>query len=497
MNAKIKFDGPVEGTKFGSQNLGFQGRGSIAVGTDAVVFSGKQRRFFSLGRKATAELKSDEILNVERSDKQIRFALQSADAEKSSKVFSFSAQTDQEAERIESLLPKVQTADFAQAKGEHRDFNARLCAATPHAFMVPAIVLSNVLVFIVMAVAGAGVIALDTDAPIQFLTVNPEVHVKWGANFGPLTTDGQWWRLLTSTFLHFGILHLLFNMWALYAAGKLVERLYGNAFFLILFLTAGVTGSVASVLWNPNVLSAGASGAIFGVYGGLLAYLLLQRKSVPPSVVTQLRNSAVAFAAYNLLYGFGHSGIDHAAHLGGLVGGAVVGLSLARPLDVDVRKKTAWYRLLAGLSVAALLLTIMLLPVQNSGKEYRQEQRFQADLRWFSNEEKSIVSQCKEVNDKIRAGLLREDQSVSMLEPTVAQWEKAYEKLSGVELDDQAPSGRRSKLLLKYVELRRDAMKALVQGLKTESRAKLDEFHSLEAMAQKVVEEIKDGKKSP
>ena len=101
--------------------------------------------------------------------------------------------------------------------------------------------------------------------------------IQWGANYGPKTTQGEWWRMFTCMFLHIGVLHLLFNMLALWNVGSCMERLLGSTGFLVLYLLAGLLGSVASVAWNPFVVSAGASGAIFGLYGGLLAFLMRHR----------------------------------------------------------------------------------------------------------------------------------------------------------------------------------------------------------------------------
>src|ERR1700690_3664083 len=102
--------------------------------------------------------------------------------------------------------------------------------------------------------------------------VNPSIPdlLRWGANLGSLTTSGQWWRLFTCTFLHIGILHILFNMFVLWDIGRFMERLIGSGGWAVVYLVACLSGSVASLWWNPQVVSAGASGAIFGLYGGLI-----------------------------------------------------------------------------------------------------------------------------------------------------------------------------------------------------------------------------------
>ena len=110
---------------------------------------------------------------------------------------------------------------------------------TPRAYVTPALVGVNVAVFVLMALSGVGL-----------LSPRPLDLIRWGANFGPLTTHGEWWRLLTATFVHIGALHLLCNMWALWDVGVLMERLVGPAGLLVLYLLAGLAGSVASLSWH-------------------------------------------------------------------------------------------------------------------------------------------------------------------------------------------------------------------------------------------------------
>ena len=110
-------------------------------------------------------------------------------------------------------------------------------------------------------------------AGADLMNPNPAIHIRFGSNFGPLTWTGEEWRLLTSAFLHFGIIHIALNMYALYQGGALVERLFGSTRFALIYLLSALAGSVASGWWDPLRNSAGASGAIFGVYGALLAFL--------------------------------------------------------------------------------------------------------------------------------------------------------------------------------------------------------------------------------
>lgn len=247
---------------------------------------------------------------------------------------------------------QTQAAEKMALEQAHHGFIDRLYRLMPFPFVTNGLVAVNVIVFSAMLIAGAGIFG-----------PNPEVHIAWGANFGPATASGQWWRLVTSTFIHFGIVHIVFNMWALYVAGRLVERMFGHRAFLLIYLFAGVTGSIASLIWKPDVLSAGASGAVFGVFGALLAYMLRQPHSIPSNVLAQLRGSTIAFVGYSLIFGFIAPGIDNAAHLGGLAGGFVQGFMLARPLDLVARHEGALGQLAVGGVVGAAILAAMLVLV--------------------------------------------------------------------------------------------------------------------------------------
>lgn len=225
-------------------------------------------------------------------------------------------------------------------------FWQRLLEVTPRTYVTSAIVGVNAAVFLLLS--------LDSGS---LFSPGGEALVDWGANFGPFTLDGQWWRLLTCTFVHIGIIHIGLNMWVLWDMGQLVERLAGNVGFLLLYLLSGLFGSLASVYWNPMVLSAGASGAVFGSFGGLMGFALLRGDSIPKSILGRLRNSGTTFLFYNLLFGFSIPGIDMAAHLGGLASGFACGLILSQPLD-QVSSRTRTWRNCVMLAVGAAGLLV-------------------------------------------------------------------------------------------------------------------------------------------
>jgi rhomboid protease GluP len=153
--------------------------------------------------------------------------------------------------------------------------------------------------------------------------------VHWGANVGALTFSGEWWRLLTCVFVHGGLLHIAFNMWCLWNLGQLCESLYGRWTYAAIYLISGLGASLASAAWHPYVPSVGASGAIFGLAGALIAAFKLGEFSVPRSALSGTLRSLGAFVVYNLIFGAVIPGIDNTAHIGGLITGLIVGALIA------------------------------------------------------------------------------------------------------------------------------------------------------------------------
>ena len=181
----------------------------------------------------------------------------------------------------------------------------------------------NVFVYIAMALSG-----------VSWTEPSITDAIRWGADFGPFTIGGEWWRLFTSMFVHFGIIHIGFNMWCLWSLGISLEQLMGRKAFAFTYFASGLAASVVSVAWSPWRASAGASGAIFGLAGAFVSYLLLRKTSIERSAVKQQLKSLAIFILYNLLRGAASVGIDNSAHLGGLVAGLILG-ALSPPLIRD------------------------------------------------------------------------------------------------------------------------------------------------------------------
>jgi len=156
--------------------------------------------------------------------------------------------------------------------------------------------------------------------------------VRWGATWGPLTLGGEPWRLLTSNYVHIGIIHIVLNMWCLWNLGNLAERIFDPWTYFLSYTVSGIAGSLASTWWHPLGVGAGASGAIFGVAGMSIAALYLGHLPIPKQAMQATLKSLVMFAIYNLAFGAVGAGIDNSAHLGGLGAGLILGAAFARHL---------------------------------------------------------------------------------------------------------------------------------------------------------------------
>lgn len=187
----------------------------------------------------------------------------------------------------------------------------------------------------------------------------PAVLLRFGANQGGLTLGGQWWRLWGATFLHVGVLHLVVNMYALRSVGPPLEEALGTRAWLALYAVAGLSGSLTSawMMGSRRALSAGASGAIFGLFGALAWLVYARRDRFPKDEQARVLRSMVAPIVLNLAIGYG-AGFDNAAHLGGLAGGTAVMMTFLAPV---VRS-----HLQSG-ALSLVLLTVGLLPFANEG----------------------------------------------------------------------------------------------------------------------------------
>jgi rhomboid protease GluP len=176
--------------------------------------------------------------------------------------------------------------------------------------------------------------------------------LTWGANWGPLSLTTQPWRILVSNYLHIGIIHIALNMWCLWNLGALAEQIFDPWTYVLTYTACGIAGSIASLWWHPLVVGAGASGAIFGLAGALIAALYLGRLPIHPQAMKATLRSLLTFAGYNLFFGGVVAGIDNSAHIGGLITGLILGALLAWHLTEPRDVRNGWRN---AIFVAAIL----------------------------------------------------------------------------------------------------------------------------------------------
>ena len=318
----------------------FQGKGQVAFEPDFIVVRGSRTRSFRFPERAEHRIKRVDIVNAHTDGPDVFFHVQGVDG---TLVVGFSTPDAETAKRIVALLPERWTEAFATAHADREVFDARIDYWSPSTPVIWLLLALNVGVYLLMALERARLhvpllTALLSWGPGKTGQLDAFLRmaqlVPWGANAGRLTLHGQPWRLVSSMFVHGFLLHLLFNMFGLWQAGRLVERVFGSARFLALYLSAGLCGSLASVLWNPMAKSVGASGAVLGILGGLLAFMQRENSGIPPTVVKDLRPPLLLVLLFNLGLGVLYPYADNAAHVGGLVGGYLAGFVLARSLHL-------------------------------------------------------------------------------------------------------------------------------------------------------------------
>ena len=233
--------------------------------------------------------------------------------------------------------------EATRSRPECEQFRAALRERTRWALVTPALIALNVTVFVLM-LSGTGALS------------DPATLAGWGGNFWLRTRNGEWWRLVTSIFVHAGMLHLLVNVAGLAQIGFILERLVGRVIVIAVFLTAGIFASLVNLATYPMATGVGASGAVFGLYGLLLAssiWGIRHRSNVtmPLTTVKMLLPAAAVFILYNLAT----DSLGSAAELTGLLVGLVCGAGLTK--GVSDRKPAA--RRVAHLTAATVVIAVL------------------------------------------------------------------------------------------------------------------------------------------
>jgi len=344
----------------------------------------------------------------------------------------------------------------------------------------------NVLVFVLMVINGAGLVE-----------PNGLVHIKWGSNYTPLTLSGDWWRLISNTFIHFGIIHLLMNMYCLYMAGVYLEPMLGKGKYIAAYLCTGVLASLTSLWWHTDgINSAGASGAIFGMYGLFLA--LLTTSLIPKAVRQSLLSSIGIFVVYNLVYGM-KGGVDNSAHVGGLLSGFVIGYIYAFGIKKGKEEqKLNW--IIPVVIIVTIAITVGYLQQHKVSAEERTEALNGVIASAYKDNDKYIagLNEIYKIEDKAIAPLndstLTDEQRKEKIDSTsLPLWTQAEEKLNQMQSYDISTNTHlKTTKLLEYIALRKKEDDIIIKIIETKERESLiPELKEARENMNKIVKEIK------
>ncbi len=335
-------------------------------------------------------------------------------------------------------------------------------------FITPILININILVFILMLVSGASILQPDN-----------EVLLFWGANFRPYTLEGQWWRLFTACFVHIGIIHLLLNMYALLYIGMLLEPILGKTRFLAAYLLTGIGASLVSLWWNDFIISAGASGAIFGMYGVFLALLTtnLLEKTEKKTFLT----SILVFIGYNLANGLkGNSGVDNAAHIGGLLSGLVIGYAFVPSLKSFENTK------LKMSTIAILLVTISISGYALCTTLPNDIPRYEEAMKRFVTLEQMALEVYKLPESTSKEEILTE-----IDERGIYYWEECLDLLKSFENSNLPDAIKtRNHKLKQYCELRIKSYETIYKTIEEDTDKYQDQIKQYDQQVEKLIKEI-------
>jgi rhomboid protease GluP len=359
----------------------------------------------------------------------------------------------------------IKAAEEEQRQAEEVDKAMNLSGS--NLYVTYAIIAINVLIFILMAINGAGIFEPDG-----------LVHIKWGSNYSPLTLSGDWWRLITNVFIHFGIIHLAMNMYCLYMVGIYLEPMLGKAKYTTAYLCTGILASIVSLWWHKDpVISAGASGAIFGMYGLFLA--LLTTNLIPKAVRQPQLQSIGIFVAYNLFRGM-KGGVDNSAHVGGLISGFIIGYIFVISIKKEKQnEKAAWVLPLVLLITVGA--AVGYLSSNQGSSETRKDVLSEINAAGFKDSDKynKSLNEIVAIEDKAVAPLsdttLTDPELKLKIENVcVPLWTEAEGKLKQMQAYNVSPSmQKKTTLLLQYIQLRRKELDIFRKMIETKEQDSL------------------------
>ncbi len=370
----------------------FYGAGTITPGPEEIHVEGWRRTWLGLAQQAEAVIPAARVRNVYGDQDWICFDVQ----RRAWWPRHYAARTGDAgaAAALAGLLPATRSRWFEKQTASIRDYYRLQRAPGRRPLVTAVLVLASVLIYLIQAGISGYWLGLDRNTLIN-----------WGSNAGSYTVHGGWWRLVAALFLHLDPLHLIVNMWVLWSSGRLVERLFGNWRFAAIYFAAGIMGNLLSIGWNPAIVTVGASGAIFGVLGAYVAYLLHGDTRIPRPVMRAHLIPTVLFVFFSILNGLGQSGIDNAAHFGGLGTGLLLGWALARPLEGrpgGLRRAQG----AAALALTACAAVGLLLQVTGPASRPSAQEQFLQSHDWYRSGEARNLLAWQQIANQAGAGTI-------------------------------------------------------------------------------------------
>jgi membrane associated rhomboid family serine protease len=392
----------------------FFGLGAIEIQGEHLIIQGQERTWLGIASRGHYLIERRRLVNALRFRNRVRLRWKRAPF--GTRSMEFHAQSDEDAASIVTAAVADGVSQQDEAWLAVQSFHERTRMETPIPWVTAALGLASCVVFVSMLVNQGALVPFDV-----------ATLIAWGANTSSETLGGEWWRLLTALFLHGDLLHLVLNMWVLLQVGRLTERIYGRWAFLAIYVAAGCVGGLASLLWKSPVVTVGASGAIFGVVGAFLVSLK-DRSSVPGALASSYWVSTLIFVVYNLLVGASTPVVDNAAHVGGLISGALFGYGLLRHWRDGVRLPPAGHRLLIGFGLPVVVLGLAFNQTSVVGRELSTPERYWKTHQWFLQEQTRALRAEGEFSYRARSGAFSDLQLKEHVESAVLKPWKAISK---------------------------------------------------------------------
>lgn len=443
------------------------GAGAIELRSSHILLNGWQRTWLGVPIEAQVCREISNVRNVVQEAHHVQFEIKRRflPAER----VQFRAENPAQAKQIIDALPGAKTERFLKHWAAIRDFNLSLQEVGGTPWVTAVIAAINIAIFLAMAI---------TTKKLGLFT--PSELLAWGANFGPLTVNGQWWRTFSALFIHLNLLHLALNMWALWNVGRLSERLYGPGTLSFLYVSTGTIASLSSIAWDPSLSSVGASGAIFGIFGAFFAFLCRQRRQIPSAIVRKHWISTSVFVLFNLVSGATQPGIDNAAHVGGLLSGFLIGLILARPLDAQSRKQ---FPLKQSIEAGAFILICILGAIwqfRGTGSGLTiPEQYFRTHSAYVSGQAQDLQL-WNELAARASNGSISDAEFVQRFEQEILPfWKTQKDLLERENKRLKGPQRDFALLVAEFVNLRVQWASAAIEGGKNHDADRWTEFEKL------------------